>query len=109
MTAEAHLGVVWIHFTFSSIGLCLSLWKGHFVEMWYQLTSMIAQLCFCIQVVNSLRALLWELCGPVSVLSQMFLQTVDHLHFLHLCVPYTRAVTEESGIFQMNPRDKTDW
>lgn len=69
------------------------------MEMLYQLTSMLAQLCFCIQVVNSLRALLWELCKVLCLCCPRwwFLQAVHHLHFLQLCVPYTKALTEESG------------
>lgn len=100
MTAEAHLKALWMYLTFYSfIGLCLSLWKGHFVEIWYQMTAMLAQLCFCIQVVKSLWALLWELCMVLCVCCPRW-WLVLAVHFLHLCVPYTKAVAEESG-FQL--------
>lgn len=77
-----------MYLTFSSfIGLCLSLWKEHFVEMWYQLTSTLAQLYFCIQAENSLRALLWELCMVLCMCRPRwwFVPAVHHLHF-RICV-----------------------
>lgn len=103
MTAGVHLGVVWMYLTFSSFtGLCLSLWKGHFVEMWYQLASTQAQLGCCVQVVNNLPALLWALCVVLCMCCPIwwFLQAVHHLHFLHQYAPHTKAVIEESG-FQL--------
>lgn len=51
----------------------------------------------CIQVVNSLRALLWELCMVLCMCCprRWLVPAVHQMHFLHLCVPYTSEVTEK--------------
>lgn len=81
--------VVWMCLTFSSFtGLCLSLWKGHSVEMRYQLNSIQVQPCFCMQVANSFLSLcMGPVYGPMYALSHMavFKSCASSAFYASLC------------------------
>lgn len=70
------------------------------MEMQYQLNTTQIQLCFCMQVVNTLLGYIWNWYMVLCVCSSIcqFFKAVHRLHFMHLYVPYTNAIIEESGL-----------